>query len=498
MRRFIPGRIALPAIAGVVGVYVLLAPPVIGLANQNDFSRILQPFGLTYPPQVAGQDRFWCFTDVTFAFTRPDKSDPYFSSQMLLVSAALAVHHLVSKSAWFDIRWLALVHLAGLLAVLWKLSGTIQNSAKTKSGRMAGLAFATLVVADIGYLAYFNTFYSEPIAILSGIAVVAFLFDALRQPGRANVSLLAGSAALLATSKLQYAPIGPLMGLFLIAMPFWRREWRPLRGVSMAAAVVVTAAGFYTAYAVRGWQVQGPLYATVFTGVLLDSGDPGGDLAELGIDPRAQAYKGSTPFEPHNAGAAGYFPGHCSTGRVLRFYLAHPVSLYRRTNRVIREVMSNRPQMLGNFQRGYGYRCQQQAECFSIWDSIRARFNSLPLAGGFFLVTAGVALFFAVRYGSANSIGYLLLAVLAGASFFVAALGDGADYRKHMLLFHFLFDSCCGLTAIFAADQGQRYWAGRKTQRAATPSATAGPPASETPAATPQPATPAVRGKRRR
>jgi hypothetical protein len=438
-----------------IGSYVLLAPPVIGLANQGDFARLMTPFGLTYPPNVVGDDRFWCFTDVAFDFTAPHISDPYFSSQMLFVAAALALHRLVSKSPWFDIRWLALVHLTALLVVFWKLAGTLQNA--TEYGRTTGLVLATLMVADVGYLAYFNTFYAEPSAILSAMALVAFLFDALRQPRPGNVCLLAGSAAVLATSKLQYAPFGLLMGLFFIAIPFLRREWRPLRALAIAAAALVAGAGILTAFTARGGLASPPLYATIFTGVLLDSDDPRRDLAELGIDPRAEAYKGSTPFEPHNAETAGYFPGHCTFRRILKFYLVHPVSLFRRTSRVIRSVMSNRPHMLGNFQRGYGYSCGEKAKCFSMWDPIRARFNSLPLAGGFFLVTAAMALLFAIRNGSAYSYGYLLLAAMAGTSFYVAALGDGADYRKHMVLFHFLFDCAFCIAAMFVADQGRRF-----------------------------------------
>jgi len=465
MSGFLSMRAVLLVTAGVIGSYVLLAPPAIGLANQADFGRFMEPFGITYPPDMPVKDRYWCFTDVTFAFSGKRARTGYLSSQFLFVAAGVALNGLASKSPGFDIRFLALIHLAVLLLFLGKLLGTIQKAAGY--GRITGLLLATLIVTDVGYLAYFNTFYSEPAVLLFGIAFVALLFDTLREPRLWSVWLLAASAALLVTSKLQNAVLGGVIGAFLVAMPFLRRDWRRLRKASMAGGALVMGAGVLTALAAMGWQVNGPLYATVFTGVLLDSDNPRSDLAELGIDPRAEIYKGVSPFEPTNAQTAGYFPGHCTFRRVLKFYVAHPVSLYRRTTRVLGAVMTNHIPELGNFQRGYGYLCAQHAQCFSIWDSIRARFNSLPLAGGFFLISAGIALMLAIRNGSAYSLGYLLLAAMAITSFYAAALGDGADYRKHMLLFHLLFDGCFTVAAVFLVARSRQVLARRHMARQA-------------------------------
>ena len=463
MRSLLSLRAALLTIVASIGAYVLLAPPVIGLANQNDFVRFMKPFGITYPPDIIGKSQYWCFTDVTFALTRPESwQHPYFSSQILFIAAAMGLHHLVSKAPWFDIRFLAFVHLVTLLAFFGKTIGTIQNAARY--GRIIGLVLATLIVTDVGYLAFFNTFYAEPAVILFAISFIALLFDALRQPRPSNVSLLAASAALLVTSKPQHAPLGLVIGLFLIIVPFLKRDWRPLLTYCIAASALVAGAGVYTASAIHQSDRMPPLYATVFTGVLLDSDNPRGDLAELGIDPNAEIYKGSSPFVSNNAATAGYFPGRCSYSRLLRFYLVHPVRLFWRTDRVIRAVMSNRLPMLGNFQRGTGHRCQEQAKCFAIWDSIRAQFNSTLWVGGFFFVTAGLALILAIRYGSAYSYGYLLLTAMAGTSFYAAALGDGADYRKHMLLFHLLFDCCCCCSAMFAVARARQFLTGHGTQ----------------------------------
>lgn len=473
MRRLLSLRAALLIIVAAIGAYVLLAPPVIGLANQTDFVRFMQPFGIAYPPDITGKDQHWCFADVTFALTRPEGlQHPYFSSQTLFIAAAMGLHHLISKSSWFDIRFLAFVHLVALLIFFGKTIETIQNA--VPHGRTVGLVLATLIVTDVGYLAFFNTFYAEPAAILFTISFVAFLFDALRQPRASNICLLAASAALLVTSKPQHALLGLVIGLFLIVVPFFRRDWRPFLTYCIAASVLVTGAGVYTASTIHVSDRTATLYATVFTGVLMDSANPRSDLAELGIDPNAEIYRGSSPFVSNNAVAAGYFPGRCTYSRLLAFYLVHPVRLLQRTDRVIRAVMSNRLPALGNFQRGTGHRCQEQAKCFSIWDPIRARFNSTFLVSGFFIVTAGTALILAIRYGSAYSYGYLLLTAMAGISFYAAALGDGVDYRKHMLLFHLLFDCCCCCAAMFTAGRARQFLTGHGMQGGAVRDAAEG------------------------
>jgi hypothetical protein len=98
-----------------------------------------------------------------------------------------------------------------------------------------------------------------------------------------------------------------------------------------------------------------------------------------------------------------------------------------------------------------GHRCKDQEKYFSVWDSFRSRINSGWIVGGFFLVTAGVALWLVVRQNSALAYGYLFLTVMAGGAFYSAALGDAVENRRHLVLFHLMFDCCLVWTVVYVS-----------------------------------------------
>jgi len=120
-------------------------------------------------------------------------------------------------------------------------------------------------------------------------------------------------------------------------------------------------------------------------------------------------------------------------------------------------AMSTQENALGNFPRGSGHACQEQAACFRFWNFIRGRFHSTPAVVLFFLLTSLAALYLIWARGSPQAYGYLLLVVMAGASFYAGALGDGGDYRRHLFLFHFLFDCCFCCAAITAVAETRSF-----------------------------------------
>ena len=342
----------------------------------------MDPFSISYPANVNGQDQFWCFTDLTYSLGREKKSPQsvYVSSQFLFVGAAVELSRFFSKSDTFDIRVLSLVELAALLLLFWGIARLIV--AVSGKGAWIGLALCAIICTDIGYLAFFNTFYAEPAVFIFGMAFILALIQALRKPGYRELLLLTAASTLLVLSKPQNVLLGFLLGGFYLLTPFARREWRRLlwpcvmvSGLSIGLAVSATVA------VPRGFS-DPALFDTVLDGILVDSPTPERDLSELGLDPAVARYRGVYAYSPESAAAWKYFPGQCSMFRVAEFFVLHPGRLIRRTSRVLREAMSNRQLDLGNFERGSGHACEEQAKCFAVWDSFRSNFNSLWRVGG--------------------------------------------------------------------------------------------------------------------
>jgi len=462
-------RVGLLILAALIDSYILFVPPVIGLANQSDFARLMDPFGIAYPPNLTVEQHFWCFTDVHFILTQPQPQF-YLTSQLPFVSIAYELNHLLSKPGAFDIRALSTVELAVLLFLFWRLAGLVEEIGGR--GRVAGLVLVTLVVTDLRNLAFFNTFYCEPAVFLFGIAFVLCLFQSLRNPSARAIWLLAVSSALLVTSKPQHAATGVVIGSCLMTLPFVAPDWRRHLRLCLAAGAIVGAAVLVSVRVGNPLKMS-PLYNTIFNGLLRESENPARDLAAIGIDPAAQAYRGTNAFMPNRAGPS-LFPGTATYPKLFGFYLLRPRYLARRAAKAITDsAMSNEILDLGNFERGRGYPCR--AHAFSLWDSMRSWIGRPRMIQGFFLITIPAALFLGIRRKSACALGYVVLGSLAISTFFVTALADGMDHRRHLFFFHLLFDCCLCCVVLYVADRLAGMW--RRTRKTGRPT-----PASPAPA----------------
>ena len=110
-------RIVAAAIAAGAAVLTaqLLLPPIVGLADNGDFSKVMRPAGLAYvEPEPARYFR-WASSKFAFAAPRPDP-DGYRTSETVLARSATAASGLVGASL-FDIRALGALHAALLLLV---------------------------------------------------------------------------------------------------------------------------------------------------------------------------------------------------------------------------------------------------------------------------------------------------------------------------------------------------------------------------------------------
>ena len=447
-------RLGLTIVVGIIGSYLLLVPPIIGLANESDFSRLMDPFGIAYPPNLSNGQQYWCFTDSHFIFAEPHESH-FITSQFLFVAPAVVLNRLVTKPNIFDIRFLAALELAVLLLLFWRLSRLIQHIGKR--GQWIGLAVLTLVVTDVRNLAFFNTFYCDQATFLFGLTFVLSLFEFLSNPSPLAIGFLTCASLLLTTAKAQLAPTGIVIAFCIAVLPFVVRGWHSLLRYCLPAAAVILATSLWFGLGLSSTYSNTALYNSVFNGLLFESDKPAEDLATLGINPAAVVYKDTSAWSPKIAGPE-LFPGTATVPKLFLFYMLRPKYLLRRTYRVITQTqLSNQLRELGNFERGYGYPCQAQTNAFSIWDPMRSSLARPRIVAVFFLVTMAAALVFAIRRNSPYAIGYLILGIMAIASFFVAALGDMVD-RRHLVFFNFLFDCCICCTSVYAMDKVRRTW----------------------------------------
>src|SRR5262245_46484675 len=94
----------------VVG-YQLFLPPIIGIADNGDFIRLLLPAGLRQIPTEFFDNYFHFFNSEYHIVARPTDYDGFKSSSVLLVRAARWINIRLFSEVVFDVRVLGALHL---------------------------------------------------------------------------------------------------------------------------------------------------------------------------------------------------------------------------------------------------------------------------------------------------------------------------------------------------------------------------------------------------
>ncbi|WP_058300909.1 glycan biosynthesis hexose transferase WsfD [Gorillibacterium timonense] len=445
--------------AVILYAVLLLRSPVIGVADNGDFARVMGAGGLQYADAgESHEDRYYRYSHASYAFDGFHIGG-YASSQLPFLYIAGMAGRLFG--GLFDIRVLSALYFAFMAAALVlavKYGKT--RSATANAFLVAALSFVFL---DIGYLAYFNSLFGEPVALIFLILTTALAY-AIARTEQASSRLLACfyvAAAILACTKIQNAPVG--VAFALLGMRFARlkpdKAWRKLAYGGAAVLVCISILMYSVA---PGGLKQINLYQTVFYGVLKDSPQPEKDLEALGLPTDLAVLAGTNYFQTGTAIPQDDPRLHrevydvISHMDILRFYATHPERFLQKLERAAESGMAVRPYYLGNYEKSVGKPPGTLAYTFSAWSEFKR--NHLPHTFGFislvFACYIAVILFHYIRTRDRRlriSLEvFLLIAAVAAFSLAIPILGDGeADLGKHLFLFNVCFDLMLLIMAVY-------------------------------------------------
>ncbi|HZG74314.1 MAG TPA: DUF6273 domain-containing protein, partial [Paenibacillus sp.] len=465
---------------------ILFQPPFVGLADNSDFARAVQPLGL-----IAGEHPRYFHAFREFRLTEaaeggmlrlllPDVENElgYVSSQLLLAKAALLLNDAVRRAARadasvFDIRALGALYIAlygvGLTLFMTKLG------ARRAFARSVACAATILVFCDIGYVLYFHSFYGEAMILASLLLTagsVLWCVSGETTPKRALL-LFYASSFLFVSAKVANAPIGLLLAAFGgLLLPLRKDNAYRLIGIVGSASLLLFSILFYAS--TPSWMKQVNQYQAIFFGVLKDSPSPEEDLRALGLDPKYAALSGThgympeAPYDIYGETFRKEVYERATYGDILAFYAKHPGRLLDKLRVSADASVFLRPSYLGNFEPDAGRERLSFAERFSAWERLRKRAigHAFPIVLAVF-AGYGAAILHACckRFGregrrrrdarSDAALGAgMLLAATATVQFVVPVLGNGeADLQKHMFLFVLCFDLMLVVGAVRLADR---------------------------------------------
>jgi hypothetical protein len=446
------------ALFALLLVRQLALPPIVGLADNGDYLRVMSPVGLDHLPREWAE-RYFYFLNTRYVHVGGLRLTHFVSSELSLAAAAAAAHRAIAPHGIFDLRILGLVHAAAFLAGL----ALVVVAARTLPllARLVLYACLLFVFGDVGYVCYFNSFYSEPASLIGFAWLVGTALLVLRRragPGARTpwAGLFLAVSCFFVTAKLQNGALAFPLGVYAWRLFSGSRPRRRL-GVALAATLGLLGAVYSGPGHTRQAREVGA-YLMVFHEILPRVPDRPAVLASLGLDPGLSRLLDAAGHGPQ------YDPAVLQDQhvtrlylRVARFYLAHPAMLRDLLVAGARNACSLRPPEIGNFEKRAGFPPGTKARAFGAWSRWKER--ALPKSGwtvaGFAVVNAlAIGLCWRRRDGGRRG-GiaelHLLLVVMAALQFLVVVAGRGSyEIIKHLLLFNALFDACLILTVVEA------------------------------------------------
>jgi hypothetical protein len=352
---------------------------------------------------------------------------------------------------------LGALHLALFLLAVWLLLRLSTNLDLVT--RVVVSLLLILVFCDVGYVAYFNSLYTEPGSFVFLFLALAAAIRLAKQP-----TSLARMAAWLVPSVLFLSakPQNSLLGILLAGYGFWIAC--SLAGVRRRALVVCSVAlclvSLVHSWSTPRWLMKHYLYNAVFFELLKYSPTPRADLQGLGLNPDLEKYKGTNVFGPdiplEDPEFEAAFFNRISPARLALFYLGHPSRLAGMAQRAAQGPFSLRPSYLGNFEKSCGLAPRTQSQAFQLWSKLRE--SAAPRSPWFVAVflagTALAALAVWLKTGSrllkAVMLLQLVLVLMALEQLLVAEAAGQYELVKHLFLFNLLFDLCLCADVVLA------------------------------------------------
>jgi hypothetical protein len=423
---------------------LLMAPPIVGLADNGDFDRVMLPAGLA-PESLRPEDRFfgWMQPRFTYGPRLPDVSG-YRTTELFLVELARAAGRLFSRGLLFDIRFLGAVHAALLMIAIGLIVSACGGL--SAAAQVSTAALLVFFFTDVGYAAPFQSLYSQTASLLFLLLTAGVAAHAVRRGRMTGLWLPAYflCAAMFVCSKPQESAQAVLLAAFGIRLAWGASRRARVTAVVFAVALCALAWRYYrSAQNAVGWVTR---YNVLFLDLLPSSLDPARDLAELGLDPSLARFSGVSAWVPESPAripaVRTFLEKRSGEPSPRLLYLRHPDRLAALLARTAKSSYALRPRDLGNFPRESG--AAPLAQAFGPWSSLRPHLSGIPWLVAFFggtLATAGLTYARASPRGRLFREGLALLVAMAAGAFLVTALGDAhVETIRHLYVFQALCD----------------------------------------------------------
>jgi len=450
-RRLLPDRLeaAVLLILAAAITYQLFVDPIVGMADNRDFARLMDPAGLDYRSVAAYRETVFQFVETKFAFVKPS-SYRYLTSQRPVLSAAKVLNGLVAKDDKFDVRSLGLCNVALYVAAVFVFLRAFRCMGTAV--RLFVATAALLGFADVKWVGYFNSFYCESASLVFLFSTLGFAMLCIQREGQGPAAWLLWLAYLASAfafwmAKSQNTAFAPCLALgAFYACPSSNARGRVYVRLLGTAAVPL---GVVWAFVAGAYGVSVPTNAqVVWTEELsLHSTTLADDAREIGVD-----------------------RGGPSLARIARFYAHHPIRWWRMADRQAKEAFGY--PTLGNFTRGAGFAAKAQSQAFNTWSEFKKASypRNLALLMVLFVLYCTLAGMKA-RWLDEGSVARMrtlagpVLALGCALEFIAVVTFEANGTAKHFFIFNVAVDLCLLMALLSLGEAATQPWRRRRAAR---------------------------------
>ncbi len=433
----------------------VLGPTPIGLANNDDFAKVLGHFGFWPITSVAGvRDDHTLFKyfapEYIFRYPVWDSGIP--SSAFVTAGAAARIARVALPPGRFDLRIVGAIH--GLEMTLALVCFLLAIRHQKLWIRIFSTALILWMWTDVMYVQQLSTAYSDAEAVTGLCLTFAFTVMALLSVGNNSWIPAVGfvaTSALLIGSKLQHVDaMVPLAGFALLMAVRGGLPWHA-RAVWCATPLILAGTAFFLMTGTPDDYRTAPSFTLVFSKLAVVSGNPAGVLAAFRMLPEEfQKYVGHYYYQPIVPADDALFRERVRTlvtpGRIVTFYLHNP-SVAEGVLR--KDWMENASDVnlsgYGDMREADVARGKTSPE-FNLWSGLRQRlFRAIPL---YPVVFFAAALSLLAAGGASRNLRNQaplwplpgMVTIIAVGCLLSGSLLDAAETARHLLLFQVATD----------------------------------------------------------
>ena len=340
------------------------------------------------------------------------------------------------------------VKIMGIICSILFLIGLLIFVRGGKSDRFkwTNLAFSGLLVfifADLGYLTFFNTLYTEGLTLvllLISVGLLLYCHNIRNVPIYIAPLITISTIAFSLIGTLQ-AIVGAIIGILIMRMALLCDKKINWYVVAICGGLVFSIASkFAIGYAPVDYEKN--IYNSVFFGVANHE-----SVSEIGLNPKLDQLKGKFYTEDiaKSYNLKNEFYNKISYGRITKYYATHIGSFLKEFKSVSSNAFFLRAGYLGNFAQGSNAQPKEQANGFNLYSLLKAKF--IPNTTFF------VFIMFAMYFGILIYMYYtergrrLILEVFIGLGIAAAAcmkmpiiLSGSFELSRSLYMFNILFD----------------------------------------------------------